>query len=59
VGARLVAGLVVAVAYAGSFALRGELLPGLVGGALAGVVVFLLIRELDDRRRRRSGRRPE
>jgi hypothetical protein len=50
---RLAAGLVVAVAYAGPFALHHQLLPGLVGGALCGVLVFLLMREAEARRRRR------
>jgi hypothetical protein len=53
---RVAAGLIVAVAYAGSFALRDKLLPGLVGGALCGVLVFLLLREAEARRRRRPGR---
>jgi L-lactate permease len=50
---RLIAGLVVAVVYATSFALHGQLLPGLVGGALCGTLVFLLLREMQARARRR------
>jgi hypothetical protein len=50
---RVVAGLVVFVLYTVSFLLRGAVLPGLVGGALAGLLAFLLLREAEDRRRRR------
>jgi hypothetical protein len=50
---RLLAGLIVAVAYATTFALRGHLLPGLVGGVLCGALVFLLAREMQARARRR------
>jgi asparagine N-glycosylation enzyme membrane subunit Stt3 len=53
---RVIAGIVVFVLYAVSFLLRGSVLPGLVGGALAGVLVFLLLREAEDRRRRRQRR---
>jgi hypothetical protein len=52
---RVIAGLVVFVLYTISFILRGSVLPGLVGGALAGVLAFLLLREAEDRRRRRHG----
>ena len=51
---RVAAGIIVFVVYAASFALRDEILPGLVGGALAGVLMFLLLREAEQRRRRRG-----
>jgi hypothetical protein len=50
---RVAAGVIVAVVYAASFALHGQLVPGLVGGALCGVLVFLLMREMQARARRR------
>jgi L-lactate permease len=53
---RVAAGFIVAVAYAATFALHGQLLPGVVGGVLCGLLVFLLLREAEARRRRRSGR---
>ena len=50
---KIAAGLIVAVAYAVTFALHGKLVPGLVGGALCGVLVFLLLREAQARAARR------
>jgi hypothetical protein len=52
-GVRLAAGTIVAVAYAASFALHHQLLPGLVGGVLCGVLVFLLMSRAAQARRRR------
>jgi hypothetical protein len=49
---RVAAGVIVAVAYAVTFALHGQLLPGLVGGALCGILVFLLFSRVQERRRR-------
>jgi hypothetical protein len=50
---QVAAGVIVAVAYTVSFALHDQLLPGLVGGPLCGVLVFLLLREAQARQRRR------
>jgi uncharacterized protein (DUF2062 family) len=50
----VVAGVVIFVLYTTSFLLHGSVLPGLVGGALAGILTFLLLREAEARRRRRQ-----
>jgi hypothetical protein len=50
---RVIAGIVVFALYTTSFVLRGAVLPGLVGGALGGVLAFLVLREAEARRRRR------
>jgi hypothetical protein len=52
--AKIGAGAFVGVLYAVGMSLRGDLLPGLVGGALAGVLCFLVLREIENRR---GGRR--
>ena len=52
-GVRIAAGVIVAVAYAASFALHHQLLPGLVGGALCGILVYLLLTRAEQARRRR------
>jgi hypothetical protein len=41
------------VLYAGSFIARGDVAAGLVGGLLGGVLVYLILKEADARRRRR------
>jgi hypothetical protein len=53
---RIIAGCAFGVLYAVSFALRGQVLPGLVGGALGGVVVYLVFKQVDERSRRRRRR---
>jgi hypothetical protein len=50
---RIAVGVVFFVLYTLTFGLRGNLLAGLVGGALGGVVFFLLLKEAEERRRRR------
>jgi predicted lipid-binding transport protein (Tim44 family) len=52
--AKATAGAFIAVLYALGMGLRGDLLPGVVGGVLAGVLCFLVLREVEQRRRRRS-----
>ena len=37
-------------------AVRGNVLPGLVGGVLAGILCFLVLREIEQRRDRRDRR---
>ena len=50
---KIVAGVVVGAFYAASMTISGHLLPGLVGGALGGVVCFLVLREVEAQRARR------
>jgi Flp pilus assembly protein TadB len=50
---RAIAAIVFAVLYGVTFGTRGSLLPALVSAVLGGLVVFLLLREVDERRRRR------
>jgi len=50
---RIVLGAFFAVLYAGSFIVRGDVVPGIVGAALGGVLVYLILKEADERRRRR------
>jgi energy-converting hydrogenase Eha subunit G len=51
---------VIGLAYTITLVVQGGVAPGLVGGALAGVLVFLLIRRVQEhnamRRRRARGR---
>jgi hypothetical protein len=51
VGAKLTVSAFIAVLYAVGMSLRGDVLPGVVGGALAGVLCFLVLREIEQRRR--------
>ena len=50
---KIVAGIVVGAFYAASMTISGHLVPGLVGGALGGVVCFLVLREVEAQRARR------
>ena len=43
----------VAVLYAVGMIARGQVMPGIVGGILAGVLLFLVFREVGERQRRR------
>jgi hypothetical protein len=54
VGAKIAASAFVAVLYAVGMSIRGDVLPGIVGGVLAGVLCFLVLREIDQRRRGRE-----
>ena len=49
--AKIGAGAFIAVLYAVGMSLRGDVLPGVVGGLLAGVLCFLVLREIESRRR--------
>ena len=51
--AKIVAGAFVAVLYAAGFGLRGDWLPGIVGGILAGIVLVMVLNRVEQRRRRR------
>jgi hypothetical protein len=50
--AKVAAGAFIAVLYAIGMALRGSILPAVVGGVLAGILCFLVLREVEQRRRR-------
>jgi hypothetical protein len=47
-------GVLLGALYAIGQALRGDVVPGLVGGALAGVLCVLVLREVEARRRRKG-----
>jgi hypothetical protein len=53
-GAKIVVGAFIAVLYAVGMSLRGDVAPGIVGGILAGVLAFLVLREIEQRRERRE-----
>jgi hypothetical protein len=50
---RLIVGVVFAALYIVTFGPRTGWFPGIVSGVLGGAVVFLLLREVDERRKRR------
>jgi hypothetical protein len=50
--AKVAAGAFVAVLYGVGMSIRGDVFPGVVGGILAGVLCFLVLREVEQRRRR-------
>jgi hypothetical protein len=53
--AKVATGAFIAVLYAVGMSIRGDVLPGVVGGVLAGILCFLVLREIEqraDRRRR-------
>jgi hypothetical protein len=50
---KIVVGAFVGLLYAGGMSAAGDVLPGIVGGALAGLLTFLLLREVEQQRRRR------
>ena len=50
---RVIAGIAFFLLYAISFSLRGEPLPGVVGGLLGGILVYLVFKEIENRARRR------
>jgi hypothetical protein len=54
---RLVVAVVFAAAYIATFGPRTGFLPGVISGVLGGVVLFLLLKEVDARRKRRQRRR--
>jgi hypothetical protein len=51
--AKVIAGAFVAALYAGGMGFRGDWLPGIVGGILAGVVLVMVLNRLEQRRRSR------
>ncbi len=51
--AKVGAGAFIAVLYAIGMSLRGNVFPGIVGGVLAGILCFLVLREVEQRRDRR------
>jgi hypothetical protein len=51
--AKVGAGAFIAVLYAVGMSLRGDVFPGVVGGVLAGILCFLVLREVEQRRDRR------
>jgi hypothetical protein len=51
--AKIAAGAFMAVLYAGGMGFRGDWLPGIVGGVLAGVLLVLVLNRIEARRRRR------
>ena len=52
--AKVGAGAFIAVLYAVGMSIRGNVLPGVVGGVLAGILCFLVLREIEQRRDRRG-----
>ena len=50
---KIIAGAFVGILYAGGMSLRGDVLPGVVGGILAGILLVLVLNRLEERRRRR------
>jgi hypothetical protein len=53
--AKVATGAFIAVLYAVGMSIRGNVFPGVVGGVLAGILCFLVLREIEqraDRRRR-------
>jgi hypothetical protein len=57
VKARIVVALLVGAGYAITYTLNGHLVPGLVGGALAAVLLFLVIERFERQTRARRERR--
>jgi hypothetical protein len=52
--AKVGAGAFIAVLYAVGMSIRGNVFPGIVGGILAGILCFLVLREIEQRRDRRG-----
>jgi hypothetical protein len=53
---KVLLGLVIGVLFAGGMAFQGEVLPGIVGGVLAALLCFLVLRDVE---RQREARRRE
>ena len=51
--AKIAAGAFIGTLYAGGMGFRGDWLPGIVGGILAGILLVLVLIRLEERRRRR------
>ena len=54
---KIIAGVFIGALYTVGMVINGEVLPGVVGGVLAGLVTFLVLREVEDQRRRRARQR--
>ena len=52
--AKIGAGVFIGVLYAVGMSVRGEVLPGVVGGVLAAILCVLVLREYERQRRGRS-----
>jgi len=50
---RIIVGLVFATLYIVTFGPRTGWVPGVISGVLGGLVLFLLLREVDERRKRK------
>jgi hypothetical protein len=50
---KVIAGAFIAVLYGGGMGFRGDWLPGIVGGVLAGIVLFMVLTRIEERRRAR------
>jgi hypothetical protein len=50
---KIAAGAFIGVLYAGGMSARGDVLPGVVGGILAGILLFLVLTRIEQRRRSR------
>jgi hypothetical protein len=59
VGSRTILGLVFAALYIATFGPRSGWLPAVISGILGGVVVWLLMKEIDARVKRRRARQGE
>jgi len=51
------AGVFIGVLYAVGMVAKGEVVAGLVGGVLAAILLFLVLREAGNRQRRRTAAR--
>jgi hypothetical protein len=51
--AKLTAAAFVGVLYASGMGFRGDWLPGIIGGVLAGILLILVLNRLEARRRER------
>jgi hypothetical protein len=52
--AKVFAGVFIGVLYAIGMSIRGDVFPAVVGGILAGILCFLVLREIEQRRDRRG-----
>jgi hypothetical protein len=50
---KVIAGAFVGILYAGGMSARGDVLPGVVGGILAGILLVLVLNRIEQRRRSR------
>ena len=51
--AKIAAGAFIGILSAGGMSARGDALPGVVGGILAGVVLVMVLNRIEQRRRSR------